>query len=304
MSLLTLPAELRLRVYDYLPDLQPNRIETLTAHSALTPAISRVNTLLRHETLSIFTSNSTFTAALDDGAPFWPKRLTTWMNSLSPPLPSPTTAAALSLIRSLQLSRHWNIPAPMRWQGHVGFYVRVEKPRRPKKASASTTIKTASTSSSTESLPTAFSSHFIHPVREAGKGNWTITAGTYPTSQDIRSKRRESVEVLAKVIRQYFAASRRHHHHHHHHHRHRQNSQADADDEDVGLQREDVVFLLRAMEIVASHPVPTTYQNVSIAAGRGEVATATGQYERAWVTMNEKLRDMLVEYRECCGLSS
>ncbi|KAF2212037.1 hypothetical protein CERZMDRAFT_97953 [Cercospora zeae-maydis SCOH1-5] len=266
MSLLTLPAELRLRIYDYLPDLQPKRIESLTAHSALTPPISRVNTLLRHETLSIFTSNSSFTAAMDDGAQFWLKRLTTWMNSLSP-------TASLSRIRSLQLSRHWNIPAPMRWQGHVGFYVRVERPR-PKRATTTTTTKPASssssssiaisTSSSTDSFPSAWSDRFVRPIREAG--SWTVTAGTYPVSKDIRGMRRESVEVLAKVVRQYFASPWH---------------DSDADEE-VGLRRADVLFLLRAMDIVASHPVPT-YQNVPIA------GAATWQYEQAWLTMNEEL---------------
>ncbi|PPJ50444.1 hypothetical protein CBER1_05543 [Cercospora berteroae] len=249
MSLLTLPAELRLRIYDYLPDLQPNRIETLTAYSKLTPAISRVNTLLRHETLGIFTSSSSFTIAMDDGHHFWLKRLTIWMNSLSP--------TPLSRVRSLQLSRHWNLPAPMRWQGHSGFYVRAERPKS-KRASKTFTI---STSSSTDSFPSAWSNRFVKPVREA-EGSWTVTAGTYPVSKDLQNMRLESVELLAKVIRQYFAATWHY---------------SDADEEEVGLRREDVLFLLRAMDIVAA------YQNNPI------VGSAPGQYQQAWLMMSEKL---------------
>ncbi|CAK1366198.1 hypothetical protein CB0940_09377 [Cercospora beticola] len=249
MSLLTLPAELRLRIYDYLPDLQPNRIETLTAYSNLTLAISRVNTLLRYETLIIFTSNSNFTIAMDDGPQFWLKRLTTWMNSLSP--------IPLSRVRSLQLSRHWNIPAPMRWQGHSGFYIRMERPRLKSE------VKTfpISTSSSTDSFPSAWSNRFVKPIHEA-EGNWTVTAGTYPVSKDLQGMRLESVELLAKVIRQYFAATWQ---------------CSDADEEEVGLKREDVLFLLRAMDIVA------VYQNNPL------VGSGPGQHRKAWLMMREKL---------------
>lgn len=188
---------------------------------------------------------------MDDGPEFWLKRLTTWMNSLSP--------GPLSRVRSLQLSRHWNIPAPMRWQGHSGFYVRIERPKLKKVQTF-----TISTSSSTDSFPSAWSNRFVKPVREA-QGNWTVTAGTYPVSKDLQGMRLESVELLAKVIRQYFAATWR-------------GSDADEEEEiEVGLKREDVLFLLQAMDIIA------VYQNNPLA------GSGPGQHRRAWLTMREKL---------------
>ncbi|RMY30486.1 hypothetical protein D0865_15239 [Hortaea werneckii] len=59
-------------------------------------------------------------------------------------------------------SRHWDASQPTRWQGHVGFYVRLEK----------------------------------------GSNEWRCTTGTYPVARDMRGMRLESVELLRYVVRQ------------------------------------------------------------------------------------------------------
>lgn len=104
-SLLTLPPELRLRIYHFLPQLQPNRYETVTAYSKLTPSICRASCTLRRETLPIYASNSIFAVQLDDASLDWTARIATFLAGLG--------ALSISRIRSLQISRHWCIPQPV-----------------------------------------------------------------------------------------------------------------------------------------------------------------------------------------------
>ncbi|KAI5365483.1 hypothetical protein Slin14017_G053730 [Septoria linicola] len=253
MSLLTIPVELRLRIYDYLPDLQVNNVlQALTPYSKLTPPVCRVNNVLRHETLSVFAANSNFMAFMDDEALLWSKRLSCWMTGLG--------SEALSRVRTLQLGRHWKIPTPMRFQGNVGFYVKVERPKRISMRSAA---KAISISSSMESFPAAWSDRFVSGVQD--DGDWVVTAGTYPYSKDLRGMRLESVELLAIHIRTYLIASR---------------GQA-ADDGEIGLKRDDVEFIIQAMDIIASHPI-STYQLTT-------TGSSTEQQQQTWSAMSRKL---------------
>lgn len=131
MSLLSLPVELRLRIYDYLPELLPNFHHNILPHNQLTPAISRVNTIIRRETLPIYATNSVFAVCIDNSPEFWKRRIDSWLAALGQP--------AISRIRSLQISRHWIMLQPQRWQGHAGFYVRIDRLCREAKSLKKTT---------------------------------------------------------------------------------------------------------------------------------------------------------------------
>lgn len=122
MSLTTLPAELRLRIYEYIPELLPNVHHNIPPHSPLTPAICRASTVLRRETLPIYAADSRFQVCIDDSPGLWNRRIDCWISALGP--------VALSRIGSLQLSRNWRMLQPQRWQGHVGFYIRIDNLNR------------------------------------------------------------------------------------------------------------------------------------------------------------------------------
>ncbi|KAK0264791.1 hypothetical protein B0A54_07670 [Friedmanniomyces endolithicus] len=115
MPLDTLPVELRLHVYEYLPELRINRHESVAPHTPLTPGICRASTWLRRETLPIYARNAHFGIQADDNA--YPKgnRVQIWLSTLND---------SIKHVQSFQLSRHWatNGP-PTRGQGHVGFYI-------------------------------------------------------------------------------------------------------------------------------------------------------------------------------------
>jgi hypothetical protein len=163
MSFLSLPTELRLRIYDLLPELKKDRIETVTAYSScLTPAVCRTSTLLRRETLPIFAANSLFSFPIDDAPGLWARRVECWTQALGP--------AAISRVRSLQFSQHWKITQPMRWMRHVGFYLRVERPNMMNP------ICRAGTAQSRD-FNTAWAEHFVEPSQE---DNLQVTTGTYP----------------------------------------------------------------------------------------------------------------------------
>lgn len=151
---LLLPAEVRLHVYDFLPELAIGRHEIVTSDTFLTPAICRVNKLLRIETLPLYAGNCHFVIQVD--GPQMPNgnAISTWLEQLE--------LTGLKSVTSVQLSCHWRLPQPTRWQGHVGFYVRLE-------------------------------------VRE---GRWQCTTGTYPIVKDMRGMRSESVELLKYVLDQ------------------------------------------------------------------------------------------------------
>ncbi|KAK0250255.1 hypothetical protein B0A54_01469 [Friedmanniomyces endolithicus] len=119
MPLDTLPVELRLHIYEYLPELRVNRHETVAPHTPLTPGICRASTWLRRETLPIYARNAHFGIQADNNA--YPKgnRVQIWLNILND---------SVKHVQSFQLSRYWvtNGP-PTRGQGHVGFYIFFER---------------------------------------------------------------------------------------------------------------------------------------------------------------------------------
>ncbi|KAK0878820.1 hypothetical protein LTR87_007416 [Friedmanniomyces endolithicus] len=119
MPLDTLPVELRLHIYEYLPELRVNRHETVAPHTPLTPGICRASTWLRRETLPIYARNAHFGIQADNNA--YPKgnRVQIWLNTLND---------SVKHVQSFQLSRFWVTSGPpTRGQGHVGFYIFFER---------------------------------------------------------------------------------------------------------------------------------------------------------------------------------
>jgi hypothetical protein len=188
MRLLELPAEIRLQILEYLPGFLPGRTETIGPNVRLTPAICRTCSTLRREGLPLFASTAFFIIQTDD-LHLSSDRVSLWLDALD--------GKPLSQVRGLQLSRHWNISQPARWQGHVGFYIRLQSD---------------------------------------GK-QWQCTTGTYPIANDIRGMRLESTELLRHVITERLKQM--------------------ATDGQRGLGRADVEVFLRAMSIIASHPIST-----------------------------------------------
>lgn len=119
MALSTLPPELRLRIYDYLPDVVDRRSVAITDAKGLMPSICRTSRQIHQETIPIYAENTHFTIDTSEDSREGASLLTRWLAALGP--------SGVRRIRSLQLSRHWDASQPTRWQGHVGFYVRLEK---------------------------------------------------------------------------------------------------------------------------------------------------------------------------------
>lgn len=145
--LLGLPAELRISIYRKLPELIYGHVETVGPRSRLTPAISRVNQLLRRETLPLYAKTARFAIQTDDD-----DRLQVWLQALG--------EHGLANVESLQLSKHWRLTQPTRWEGHIGFYVQLS---------------------------------LLEKV-------WTCVVGTYPIVKDQRRRRMESADLLRAVI--------------------------------------------------------------------------------------------------------
>ncbi|KAF2171076.1 hypothetical protein M409DRAFT_19048 [Zasmidium cellare ATCC 36951] len=258
MSLLSIPTELRLHIYTYLPDLQPTNTHELRPNTKLTPSITRVCQTLRHESLPIYASNTTFNLPLDANSTT--TGLQTWLSALGP--------RSIPKIRSLTISRHWSIPQPLRWQGHVGFYVRIER-RKPRKFTSKSSVN------STSSFRPEWNAHFVRPLAE---GIWEVTTGTYPVARDIRGMRLESVELLAEVIRQHLhvptpLAQMR--------------EQSSGNEYNVGLTESDVNFLVQAMDAVARHPISTYDIDQAESARRRRLET--------WTDMEQQLRALNVQ---------
>lgn len=214
-----------------MPDFQANRTEHITATSQLTPSICRVNTLLRRETLCIYAAHANFIISMDEGASFWPNRVASWLNALGPEL--------LTRIRSIQLSRHWAIPSPLRYQGHVGFYIKVDltKTRPP--------FSGLAWQYPPNQQPTSgdFADHF--PNRQEAELNERVTGGTYPIARDSRNFRYHCLVRLKRIIGNHFARKTP-----------PEGVAAAADEGEVTrLQCSDVEFMIRTMDIVATHPL-------------------------------------------------
>jgi len=166
MSLLTIPPELRLRIYDYLQDFnQANRKNvTIDSGNALTPALSRSNCLLRRETLPLYAQAAHFAIPLQE-KPAQPQShrnpVNIWLDALG--------EVGVAKLQSLLLSQHWKITQPTRWQTHVGFYLRLE--------------------------------HSTPGSNDASEcTGWKCSIGTYPIAKDIRGMRLESVELLQRHV--------------------------------------------------------------------------------------------------------
>lgn len=125
-----------------------------------------------------------------------------------------------------------------------------------------------SMSDSMEAFPAEWSDRFVKPVVSGVNTGWDVTTGTYPVSKDIRGLRLESVELLASMIRDYLGRRT-----------------FDREDEAVvcegGLRPQDVHFISQAIDIVATHPIPT-YHSEQDESGRR-------QRSEVWDDMHLKL---------------
>ncbi|KAF2484554.1 hypothetical protein BDY17DRAFT_309761 [Neohortaea acidophila] len=223
MGLLEIPTELRMHIFEHLADLSYGRDETIGPNVRLTPAICRVCHTIRKETLPLYAKTSSFSIQTDDNLHVSNTRVQAWLQALGP--------TALSKVENLHLSKHWKLKQPSRWQGHVGFYVRLQLVRKV----------------------------------------WQCTAGTYPIANDMRGMRLESVDLLRHVIL-------------------RQLRPASAYTDLKCLTSSDVEFIINAMEIVASHPIPT-FDTEQSEAGR--------QRRRGlWATMEGKVLALQASFDE------
>ncbi|KAF2766800.1 hypothetical protein EJ03DRAFT_259583, partial [Teratosphaeria nubilosa] len=164
--LLHLPAELRLRIYDFLPDLWPGRHEVVGGSINITPPICRTCTLLRTETVPVFAGNAHF--AIQAARPDIETTVRRWLCEIGP--------AGVKKLQSLQWRCHWNLAMPTRGEGHVGFYLRLER---------------------------------------TAEDQWLCATGTSPIARDSRGMRLESVELLRDTAKQHLGSTmltRKHHH--------------------------------------------------------------------------------------------
>lgn len=152
MGLLELPVELRIEILEYLDELSYGRHETIGPNVRLTPAICRANRTLRQDALPLYAKTSFFIIQTDDDLDFANSRVQAWLQAMGD--------TALKQVENIQLSRHWKIKQPSRWQGHVGFYIRLQQ----------------------------------------CDNVWQCTTGTYPIANDIRGMRVESIDLLRSVI--------------------------------------------------------------------------------------------------------
>ncbi len=143
-----------MHIFSYLKELSYGRHETIGPNIRLTPAICRASRVIRAETLPLYAKTSAFIIQTDDSLHSSNNRVNAWLNALG--------TEGIPQVESLQLSRHWNLTQPSRWQGHVGFYIRLQS---------------------------------INKV-------WQCTSGTYPIANDMRGMRLESVDLLRHIVTQ------------------------------------------------------------------------------------------------------
>lgn len=229
MSLLTLPPELRIQIFEYLPDLSYGRQESIGPNVRLTPAICRTTRTLREEALPIYAKTSAFVIQTDDNLHTSNNRVKAWLDALG--------HECIPKVESLQLSRHWKIKQPSRWEGHIGFYVRLQLVDR----------------------------------------EWQCTSGTYPFANDMRGMRLESVDLLRHVVLQRLRKS------------------DPSSQQGRGMSRADVELIIQAMDVVASHPIPTFDTEQSEAGRRRRRET--------WTSMEKELLTVAAVSKESSSFS-
>ena len=116
MGILQLPTELRLQIFAHL--FQHGRQETVGPSVQLTPALCRANRIFRQESLPLHAKFSAFIIQTDDSLHTVNDRVNMWLDALGD--------VALSYVENLQLSRHWHLQVPTRFQGNIGFYVKLQ----------------------------------------------------------------------------------------------------------------------------------------------------------------------------------
>lgn len=149
----------------------------------------------------------------------------------------------------------------MRWQGHVGFYIQLER-RKPKKMPSRSSVA----SNSTGTFQPEWNARFVTPLME---GIWEVTTGTYPIARDMRGMRLESVKLLTEIVS------------HRLHVPTPISANAPSTELNPGLLADDVEFLIRAREIVASHPI-LTYDHEPAESGRR-------RHHDTWTKMEQEL---------------
>lgn len=154
-TLLSLPTELLLHILSFLPDLHlTSTPTTIGPNIPLTPSICRASHTLRREARLLHASSKPFVIQADEEG----TRVRAWTAALGD--------EALAKVTSLQLSRHWRVPRPERGEGHVGFYLRLQR-------------------------------------LGSDSSGWSCARGTYPVVDDTRGLRAESVFVLREVVVRY-----------------------------------------------------------------------------------------------------
>lgn len=65
----------------------------------------------------MYATDAVFVVCIDNFPIIWKRRMDCWIAAFQ---------SAIPRIGSLQISRHWKLLQPQRWQGHVGFYIRID----------------------------------------------------------------------------------------------------------------------------------------------------------------------------------
>ena len=99
---------------------------------------------------------------------------------------------------------------------------------------------------------------------------WQVTTGTYPIANDMRGMRLESVELLRHIITQRLSRS--------------------PSSEAIGLLRTTVEFIVDAMDVVASHPIPT-FDTEQSESGRQRRRETWMRMERSLFALNDGSSD-------------
>jgi len=180
----------------------------------LTPPLSRVTRQLRRETLALYAKACHFAIPLEkqsSDATASTSPVDIWLDAL--------TDVNIAKLQSLQLSMHWNITSPTRWQTHVGFYLRLER------------IATGA------ELP-------------LGDTGWKCDVGTYPIANDHRGFRVESIRSLRGHVQGYLQHMCKER-------QSDLLGNRETASGSLSLARNDMDFLMNAIRTVARNPIST-----------------------------------------------